>query len=102
MEAVTPAIIVTPAAEQDIAAAISWYGSIHPALSLDFRLALEATFRRITHYPDSCEHTLRGMRRALLDRFPYGVFYRHYEQAIQIIAVLHTSRDPHLWQSRTQ
>ncbi len=95
-----PAIIVTPAAEFDIAEAVEWYEAISPDLPFAFRLALDGTFSMIADNPQSYAIVSRGMRRALLHRFPHGVFYRPETTAIHVVAVLHTSRNPRVWQAR--
>ncbi len=38
----------------------------------------------------------RRLRRRLLHRFPYGVFYLYDPSLIRVLAILHSSRDPHL------
>ena len=45
--------------------------------------------------PVAFEQVRPGIRRYLLDRFPYGIYYRMPdENAIRIIAVRHHSRRP--------
>ncbi|MFH1570139.1 MAG: hypothetical protein ABIL09_19255 [Gemmatimonadota bacterium] len=39
-------------------------------------------------------------RRALVRRFPYAVFYECTANAVTILAVLHTARDPAKWRQR--
>jgi len=44
---------------------------------------------------------VRGkLRRALMQRFPFGVFYVLTETHIVVVAVLHAARDPRLWGNR--
>jgi len=44
---------------------------------------------------------LRGnVRCAHLRRFPYWLFYRVRTESIVVIAILHASRDPLIWQGR--
>lgn len=43
----------------------------------------------------------RDVRRALLKRFPYGVFFRLRPDRIRVLAILHLSRDTSRWQRRT-
>lgn len=44
---------------------------------------------------------IRGeVRRAILDKFPYGVFYLARPEFVSIIAVLHQARNPRAWQIR--
>ena len=44
--------------------------------------------------------TFRGVRPAKLRRFPYVVYYRVLADRIEVLAVLHGSRDPRIWQGR--
>ena len=37
------------------------------------------------------------VRRALVSRFPYGIFYRVESKRVVVLAVLHTARDPKVW-----
>ena len=41
------------------------------------------------------------IRRALLRRFPYGIFYTLEEDVIVILACFHTKRDPKTMRNRT-
>ena len=41
-----------------------------------------------------------GIRRAVLHRFPYCVFYGLEPERIEVFAVLHHSRDPANWPGR--
>jgi plasmid stabilization system protein ParE len=40
------------------------------------------------------------MRRAILRRFPYGVFFRTTTDEIIILGVIHGRRHPRQWRSR--
>jgi plasmid stabilization system protein ParE len=42
----------------------------------------------------------KGTRRALLQRFPYGVIYRVVGDEIQILAIAHTRQRPGYWIER--
>jgi plasmid stabilization system protein ParE len=37
------------------------------------------------------------VRRAMVSRFPYAVFYRVEAKQVVVLTVLHTARDPRLW-----
>jgi plasmid stabilization system protein ParE len=43
----------------------------------------------------------RQTRRALLRRFPYGLYYRIVNDQIVVVACMHGRRDPRQWQSRS-
>ena len=40
------------------------------------------------------------VRRVLLRRFPYAIFYRYREPELLVVAVMHERRDPRRWQER--
>jgi toxin ParE1/3/4 len=58
------------------------------------------TFRRISENPLIYPDVHRGVRRALVRRFPYAVFYRLRGEGVQVIAVLHQARNPPSWKRR--
>jgi plasmid stabilization system protein ParE len=93
-------IVISPAAELDLAETRDWYDAIRAGLSRDFELAFDATLCTIARHPEAFGTVSGGLRRALLQRFPHAVFYRLTPAAAQIVAVLHTNRDPRIWQSR--
>ena len=93
-------IVLRPEAENDIAAAAQWYEEQRSGLSLEFRSALDQAFSAIESNPALYAPIYRGLRRTLLRRFPYAVFYMERANEIIVAAVLHTSRDPRLWRAR--
>jgi plasmid stabilization system protein ParE len=82
-------VVVRPAAAADIEEAFLWYEKQRSRLGTDFRLELTATLERIANDPELCQVIYRNTRRALLRRFPYGVFYRVHSDAIVVVAVMH-------------
>jgi plasmid stabilization system protein ParE len=94
-------ILVRPAAAADIEDAFLWYEAQRPRLGDDFRVELQAAFERVAGDPALYQVVHRNTRRALLRRFPYGVFYRVYPEVIVVVAVMHGRRDPRRWRSRT-
>ena len=45
-------------------------------------------------------YLVRGIRRAIVRRFPYGVFYLVADTEIRVIAVVDMARNPSVWQGR--
>ena len=93
-------VIISPAAELDLADSRDWYETIRPGLSQDFDLAFDAALCRVARHPQAYALVEQGLRRALIPRFSHAVFYRQLTDAVQVVAVLHTSRNPRVWQSR--
>ena len=65
-------LILAPEAEDDIAAAYSWYEGRRIGLGEDFLTAVDACFEAICRQPDLCTIVLHNYRRALIRRFPFG------------------------------
>jgi hypothetical protein len=40
------------------------------------------------------------LRRRLLQRFPYGVYFKVYAQTINVVGVIHGHRHPDVWLKR--
>lgn len=93
-------LIVSARAVRKIGEAYEWYEEQVPGLGHDLIEALESMFEVIGRSPGLYAETQRGVRRALLSRFPYGVFYATKGAIVSILGVVHTSRDPRSWPRR--
>lgn len=62
-------------AQADITDAVRWYEQQDKGLGAEFLRALDACFALIQRSPEAHAHVHPRVRRALLRRFPYGVFY---------------------------
>jgi plasmid stabilization system protein ParE len=93
-------MIITPEAEADLADARTWYNRQRAGLGEEFLLSVEAAFDLIRRMPEAGTEVRPGVRRVVVQRFPYGVFYQVDADQIGIIAVYHSRRDPRGWQER--
>ncbi len=72
-----------PRVGQDLAGAFGWYEERRAGLGEEF--------------PEMFARVHGEVRRAMVARFPYAVFYRLEPKHVVVLAVLHTARDPKLW-----
>ncbi len=93
-------LIIRPEAERDIREAFSWYETQIPDLGANFLLHFDAALRSLQRNPLQCQVVHREVRRCLMRRFPYGIFYIVEERRIVVLAVFHAKRDPKSWQER--
>lgn len=93
-------LVSEPRADLDIEAAFQWYEKEQPGLGSEFLDELRAAYDRIVEGPLKYQHLRSGVRRALLRRFPYAVYFAVEQTVIVVLAVLHASRDPAEWQRR--
>lgn len=93
-------LIIRPDVEEDLAEAKAWYEDQREGLGDEFLLCVEEALDRIRRMPKAAAVVFQGVRRVVVRRFPYGVFYRVDPDQIAVIAVYHSRRDPRGWQAR--
>lgn len=74
-----------------------WYETQSPRLGEEFIAAMELQLKRLEQAPLFYAEAIPGVRRALLPRFPYGLFYAVRGDLVHVLAVLHEVRSPRQW-----
>ena len=90
-------LVFRRAAGRDLASAYEWYEAQRPGLGERFLTAANASLDAIERFPEMFVAVHGDVRRAIVSKFPYAVFYRVEPRQIVVLAVLHTARDPRLW-----
>lgn len=96
----TVSVRLRPEAEQDLADAAAWYEEQLPGLGNRFLDEVLSTFSAIAEAPLRYPMLHRDTRRALIHRFPFGIYFRVESTAIVVLAVMHGSRNPRRWKAR--
>lgn len=68
----------------------------------EFLIELDALMDRIAESPSQFPEIKQDVRRALLRKFPYSVYFKVGDETVDIIAVLHQHRDTRIWEQRIQ
>ncbi|MBY0528151.1 MAG: type II toxin-antitoxin system RelE/ParE family toxin [Gemmataceae bacterium] len=87
-------LILTLEAEADIAEAKAWYEKQRKGLQERFVLALETVFTHIARFPEASSEAHAGVRRTVVQRFTYAVYYCVDSHIVAVIAVYRSDRDP--------
>ncbi|MCB1950311.1 Plasmid stabilization system protein ParE [Nitrosomonas marina] len=87
-------------AEKDIKTAAAWYEKQNPGLGGQFLDEIQMMCTRIAANPSMFPIMHRKTHRAIIRRFPFGIFYRIEKTSIVVVAVMHASRHPEKWQTR--
>ena len=82
------------AAFDDVEAARQWYEAQRPGLGDEFVSAVDAAVTAVVEFPEAYPLVHRDARRCLVERFPYGVFYRVAGDGLVVVACLHAAHDP--------
>jgi plasmid stabilization system protein ParE len=87
-------VLSRPHADADIDDVAAWYDAERPGLGDDFVEAVNTIATRIAGNALQFPVVTAVVRRALMRRFPYGVFFVVDDKTATIIAVLHLHRGP--------
>ena len=86
----------------DLAAGYDWYEAQRPGLGEEFLSAVQSTVRNIESYSEIFAAVHGDVRRVVIPRFPFAIFYLVEPTRVVVLRLLHTARDPNLWpRSRT-
>jgi plasmid stabilization system protein ParE len=88
-------VIVGPGAEQDLTDAQDWYEAHQPGLGDEFRATIDALFSRLADTPKAYPVVFIDVRRAVLRRFPYLVYFRVTSTSVTVVGRLHAKRGVH-------
>jgi plasmid stabilization system protein ParE len=92
--------VILPRAARDIDEAVAWYTARDPRLGEEFLRRVDDCLLAVRRTPEAFTGVGKGYRRALLRRFPYGVFYEYVNDSVVVYAVVHCSQDPERWRAR--
>jgi hypothetical protein len=93
-------VVLDQAANLDLFNSFSWYEMQRTGLGYKFLPHIKTILTTLESAPELYPTVHKNIRRALINRFPFGVFYIIENSSISIIAVLHDRRDPNLWKTR--
>jgi plasmid stabilization system protein ParE len=88
-------------AEDELRAAASYYENQRAGLGDDFVAEVEQGVQRILQMPQAFPlHSASGLRKCILRRFPYTIYFLDLPDRIWIAAVAHQKRRPGYWSHR--
>lgn len=89
-----------PAALQEAEDAQSWYAERSIFAASAFTRELSLAVQRVAQAPNRHPAAEARTRKAVLDRFPFTLYYRAAPEVISVVAVAHQKRRPGYWSSR--
>lgn len=88
------------AANAEFIEASAWYESKRVGLALEFMAEIDRCVSQASKYPLQFAVVHEDIRRVVVNRFPYSVYFRMEQHRIVVLAVFHGSREPAAWQAR--
>lgn len=95
-------LIIRPKAQAEIREAARWYEKQRKGLGSQFLQSADQAMDGLRSTPKMHAIAIDNVRRKLLRRFPYFLYYQVEETRVVVIGVFHTSRDPQTWQDRVK
>lgn len=94
------AVELAPDVEGEVGSAFLWYFERNPIAADAFRFEVFAGIDAIAENPELYAVDEDGIRRCVLDHFPYSLHYEITGNTVTVLAVAHHSRSPGYWHDR--
>ncbi|WP_433936923.1 type II toxin-antitoxin system RelE/ParE family toxin [Sorangium cellulosum] len=94
-------VVLATEAEREVHEAFVWYAARDPDVADRFEAEVLSAFNRIAEAPEQGPELEPGVRRLLLQRFPYGLLYAVEPDRLLVLAVMHLRRRPGSWRGRS-
>jgi plasmid stabilization system protein ParE len=94
-------LVLRRVAQREIDDAADWYERQRVGLGEQFIEEVNRMFGVLLATPELYPVVHGDIRQALLHRFPYAVYYLVEPDRVIVVGVVHTARDPAVWQGRS-
>ena len=93
-------VVFRPEARTELTLAWAWYEEKRQGLGDELVVCVEAAIASAARDPHLHRRVRGEVRRALVRRFPYGLFFVADGDELLVLAIAHDRRSPGYWESR--
>jgi toxin ParE1/3/4 len=94
-------VIIHSKATEELDNSILYYEKQKVGLGLSFLSEVEQALSKIQQNPSlGAIYKTAGLRRYVLQHFPFLIFYTEFDDFIWIVAIAHGKRKPNYWRTR--
>ena len=93
-------LIISEQAHFEIEDSKEYYNLQQDSLGDTFKNDLKESILNIQNFPNLYPNITEKIKRCVLHRFPYGIFYTVKTDCILILSVAHQHRKPYYWIDR--
>ena len=87
-------------AEVDFDKSYEFYYEDSSKVADTFFKRINLGFENIKQNPNTFPIAYKDVRKFVVKKFPFVIYYRIINTVIQVIAIFHTSRNPEIWNER--
>jgi toxin ParE1/3/4 len=91
---------VSDEAEIDFEKSYEYYFEENPKVAESFFRRINVSFKDIKQNPFTFPIAYKNVRKCVMKKFPFVIYYQIDISIIKVIAIFHTSRNPEIWNER--
>lgn len=95
-------IAILPLATKDISRAAKWYDDRAAGYGRKLVEQFDAALASVSQNPALYREIGNGVRRAIIQDFPYSAFFMVEGDTVFVFACLHQRRNPSIWKHRSK
>ena len=89
-------------AEAELHGSVAFYEGRRRGLGADFQVEVQKAVEQIQKNPNMFPLHRDDVRKCLVRRFPFTIFFQDLDEAVWILAVAHQKRKPDYWLDRLE
>ncbi len=93
-------LLINPFAELDLLEAYEWYELKQENLGKRFIKEVNYIIEHIKENPFQFPEIKKDIRQAIVNNFPFVIFFYLKDDLINVFAIFHSSRNPIIWKKR--
>lgn len=93
-------VLLRPEARGELVEAWAWYEARRTGLGDSMVICVEAAVAMAARTPAAFQVVHGEVRRVLVRRFPYGVYFVVEDDAVVVLAIAHARSEPGYWADR--
>ena len=93
--------VILPKAKLELKDAFNWYENQEKGLGFEFLISADAAQCSVERDPEMYPKVFKDIRKALIQRFPFAIYYAVRADTLYVLSVFHARRNPEEWKKRS-
>lgn len=87
-------------AEDDFEKSYEFYAEENEKVADNYFKQVDNSLKKISKSPLTYPKAHRNIRKYVIKKFPFVIYYKVTELIVRVVAIFHTSRNPEIWKNR--
>lgn len=89
-------------AEEDFDKSYEYYADKSEKVADNFYKQVDSSLNKISKNPLAYQEEHKSVRKYVMKKFPYIIYYQIKQVVVKVIAIFHSSRNPEIWKERAE